>query len=524
MSNCSFYKYRVKNKDKFTQKIDNTGKYSPKHFHYIVHHEGQILELQKVLINKETQLITGFLGEFDGLPKKYYDKIQPHGLKTKKGKAEDFYAVQQVHIYLKGKLKANASGALEIPFNEIQRIELSKNAGAASFFTTFGITVVSIAAGLATFLIIACNCPHVYIHNGSEEVFNTTLFTGAKSVQLERHDYKVIPDYFKDSSNVRLRIVNDERENQFTNQLELLTIYHKENTEVFPDKNGNLHSITKPVAPSKALDNSLNSIQEKLAFVDNQAYPFNADSMDGLSSIYLTFKKIPNTREAKLVLRVKNTQWSGLVFKEFISQFGRSYQNWLKLDRKRSGRKKTKWMNEQGINLLVDIKTVNGWKTLDYLNLVGEVNYNTMVLPMALSEKEECIELRIRSGFMFWEIDYVAMDFSADSNLKVQRLKPTIAKGNTGISYLSQLSEDDDDYMLHSAEVTSTQIEFDGINLEPRLTRTLILHSKGYYTDNAQFTGKPNWMAIRKYASPGGLSTLSKKLHSTLTEGLALTE
>ena len=143
--------------------------------------------------------------------------------------------------------------------------------------------------------------------------------------------------------------------------------------------------------------------------------------------------------------------------------------------------------------------------------MIGEVNYNSLVVPIDASLLEgEQIEVRIRSGFMFWDLDYVNIDFTPTTELDVQHLSPTSASG-TNSNDQAALSNDDDLYMEHLRTGDSANILFTGLK-PAAANRTIFLHSKGYYIFQEVYEGKLQSNELAKINKDAGMSAYSERL------------
>lgn len=158
---------------------------------------------------------------------------------------------------------------------------------------------------------------------------------------------------------------------------------------------------------------------------------------------------------------------------------------------------------------------------IDEIDLIGETNFNSIVVPLKITAGSKLLDLRLRTGFMFWELDYAAIDYSPEVKIETQVLKPVAAKGDKGQDYLQQLSYDDNSYMEHLGEKASTSVTFTNLLLNPALQRTIILRSKGYYTSKEEFTGKTYRKELKKFKNPGELSKFSQSLYNDLYERTA---
>lgn len=520
---CKFYKKSEISRNPPGTYFERPFSPSPSTNNYVVHMGGNIMKLVNVVINKKEKTISGWAVPFEGLEKTYYDKSLPGIVERRKGGETNRKAIMQVHLHVT-LYSIHNEQLIVIKFEDISKIEVLESADGLNFFVGFVSTVAITAAVLVVFLAIACGCPHVYVDNGQAYEINTTLFTGAAASRLERHDYKALPDYFKDSSSYKIKIINEEDENQFTNMLELVAVYHPLNTQVFADKDGSLHTIVHAAAPFKAVDNSFRNVLATISGADTEAYSFNSDSTKGLDDLTMSFDKPKEATQAKLVLRVKNTSWSAFVYDEFNALFGSKYEEWIKRNKNKPKEERLKWMNEQGINLQVEVKTKGEWVSTDVVELVGGVNYNSLVIPLTLTPGESSVDIRLRAGFMFWELDQATIDFSEDLPLDIQRFSPSIAKGNNGEDFRDALKADDAIYMEHLGKSGSAEIKFGPIRTEANKTRTILLHSKGYYINNGQYSGKVQRDKLAAFRRPGELSRFSKQLYEKAKGDLVIIE
>ena len=92
---------------------------------------------------------------------------------------------------------------------------------------------------------------------------------------------------------------------------------------------------------------------------------------------------------------------------------------WKDEQKNRSPEKMIKWSLDQGIPLSVYIETEDGWEFADYYNVVGPLAAKEDVLEIDLSKiKGDKVNIKLEFGFLFWEIDYVAMDFTPNHSVE----------------------------------------------------------------------------------------------------------
>jgi len=488
--------------------------------HIVIHVGNEMQEVYAIKYDEATDSIRANFRAFDGAPFASYQKVLEKRSQTALRSSDTYPSdISQVHLFINEYEKLNEA-ELAFSASDIFQVDVTKNAVFLNALATTGIAVGSAAVGLTAFLLIVCNCPHVYIDNGEELEYNNTLFTGAKAKQLERFDYKELPDYLPTSSDYTIQIKNEDNEDQFTNLVEVVTVMHQKRIEVVADKNGEIHTLQKLEPPMRAIDNSNISVLSYLAARDDYPYRFNPLQFDDLAEVAMTFDAKNQSNDAKLLIRARNTMWSGYVYDEFNKLFGKNHGKWVEMNRDKSKMEREKWMREQGIKLMVDIKQGEKWVTYDEVEVVGDPSMNQVVIPIQRNLFGEELEVRLRSGFMFWELDYVGLDFSVNESVEVQVHKPAKATGNNGTDFTQQLSFDDNDYMQHAQkeEFNSTEVYYSNLPVDTSLQRTLILKSKGYYVPKSEYTGKTDRKRLQYFVNPGELSRFSRELYDNVMQ------
>lgn len=522
-----FYKYTPDNtyrKSQIKKGVHYQWKMMENNNHIVIHVGGEMHKIYSINYNDANDSISALTKPFDGAALDYYYKIieKKGNVAHRKHRESKRSDIQQVHLFIGGYEKLNDS-RVAFSKEDIFQVDVSQSAVFLNALATTGIVSGSIVAGVVGFAFIVCGCPHVYVDNGSEMIYNNTLFTGAKAMQLERCDYKEIPDFNPDDDSFSFQILNEEIEDQYTNMVELISIIHAPDVEVIADKTGGFHTISDLIAPFSAVENNGISVLEYLNERDDYTYDFDPDSINGLAEINLHFKDLIEGRDGKLLIKAKNTLWSGYVYDEFNSLFGKNHAKWAEMNKDKSKEEREKWMREQGIKLLVDIKVDGEWKLFDEVELVGEASLNQIIIPIPSEVVKKDMQFRLRTGYKFWELDYVGLDFSANSDFDVSFHKPSVALGNNGEDFVNELSYDDDQYMKHEfkTELNKTQVVFENLPVQPKLRRTFILKSKGYYVPKSNYEGRTEKKQLKSFVNPGELSRFSQSLYNDLMQKMA---
>lgn len=513
LPSCRTHFYHLKEKHRYKVSESNIYRTIPA-MHVLVHMGENYWELRGVQINDNT--LEGQLTKVDPYIDQYYQVAKINANVKVTNEYYRHYAYQ-LHLFVEEMKIENEQAS--IPLDEVIKVEtLDENEGLRALMVT-GTTIGALVGGLALFIVIACNCPHVYSKDGDQYVFSNTLFTGAVAKNLERDDYAVMAENDSKSDSYELIVKNEDQEWQYTNLLELFVVHHDSNVEILPDQRGNLYSISKPISPIRVTDNTGLNLEYVLAANDNVSFHFDGELDDNFTHLNATFNNPKNGLDPKLVLTMKNSAWGSYVYNEFIQLFGHKYDEFVKKNSKRSYEEAFANMKKAGITLTVQIKNDNKWIDVEDINLIGDVRYNELVVPLdpeLLNENE--IEIRLKSGFMFWEIDYLAIDFTKQSELDIQVIKPTVVEGM--IENPASLLEDDDRYMTHLEEGDSTYLRFEGLQSKAE-KRTVVLHSKGYYQPQTELEGDPQWRKLRSMTVNGGLSMFSKELFDKKIEFFA---
>ena len=296
----------------------------------LVHVGDRYWQLKNPTINKD--LVKGELIQVDSHVDFYY-KL---GLQRKNftvQQSEVIY-VNQIHLYLDA-LETD-SVHVNFPIKNITDIKvLDKNRGlntVGNLLIAGGVT----AAGIGVFLLIACSCPHNYTYDGEQYHYNNTLFTGATAPNLERHDYKSLPDYHPENASYKMLVKNEENELQFTNLMEMIIVKHSAEAEIATDQKGEVYTIKQRETAINVSSDNGTDVSAQLNETDDQAYLFDQIGENDFSHVFATFKVNEQKQHAKLIVRAKNSNWGGLVYHSFAELMGKNYDKWVKHNQKRT--------------------------------------------------------------------------------------------------------------------------------------------------------------------------------------------
>jgi DNA-binding GntR family transcriptional regulator len=467
--------------------------------------------------------VSGDLSEVTDLYRGVYNrmKLDPRG-SFPYYETDKIRASNQFHFYIESinevseQIKFELNDLIKVEHFQTAKISRKVAGGVAAAAI---ITPLAIIGGGVVLIIAACNCPHVYVLNGDSYQYTTSMFTGAIAPNLERSDFKKMPDFNEDSENYSIIVKNEEHEVQHIDLAELVVAYHSSDVSVLQDQKGNMFTISEPFEPAIVINEYGENLTQTLSDADDVSYSFNEESVPGLQSVYATFKlNQSQSIEPKLLLTLKNSSWSGFVHDELKGLFGNKLDEYREMNSSKKREKLETELANQGVLLKLAVRSGDEWVDLENINLIGDVDYNQIVsqIPAEYVENGE-VNIKLSSGFNFWELDYIAMDVSEEKEIIVEKLSPP------SIEQTNKLVTADEEYVLLNLD-DEIEINFEGLQHHDNMRRTIFLHSRGYYVSNEVGVGKMNKKALFAIKKESGLSEFSRGLYLEFKKYMAAGE
>jgi hypothetical protein len=286
---------------------------------------------------------------------------------------------------------------------------------------------------------------------------------------------------------------------------------HPQGSIVFFDHKGKAFTISQQVAPLQAISSSGENQLPYIAKKDRYYYSFD-DIQNDDQELILSFSKPANTQTGKLLLSTKNTTWGDQVIQAFMVKMGNSYTTWQSQEEKRDREDRILDFLKWEFPVSVSIKNGNDWQLAGYIFPVGPLGERDIVLPLNLSNHNgNIIEIKLSSGFQFWDINQVALDFSENLNLHMQKCKVSGIDMEHMASFQSIL-DDDMDYLI-TENGDAVDIYFDQPDVSSNMKQSVFLHVKGYYEYSFDSKAEPDLVALKKFDEPGYFSDFSKMLY-----------
>lgn len=452
-----------------------------------------------------------------------YHGIGGH-MRYKKHKA-DTAVLSEVHFYIPIDTNVRARSSYMLDLGKVEKIEiLVKDKGRTTrsyIMGGIGITmgVVVVAAIIA--LALKSSCPFVSANNGNGLILQGEIYGGAIYPQLARNDYLPLQMTPLSDGTLQVRISNELKERQYTDLAELMVITHRKNVQMRVDEHGNLYSISNPELPLSACSGEKNTLDQLKKAGDRSVFAFDDTLQQQGNQLDLCFKKPEHAKNVKLILQLKNSYWLDMVYGKMTEGFGSYYAKFIRKQHNRPVADLKRWVKEQQLPLSVSLKTDNGWKHIEDITTFGPLANRELVVPVKLdSISSNTFTIRLSCGFMFWELDYAAVDFSTQADYTVNFLTPKKAIDEKGQDVTELISKADGKLMEQPVPGNAADIEYAFTpNTDSSLTQTFILHAKGYYEHVRNYQGSPRIAFLKQFEKPDALSKYSFKLYQDAMTG-----
>jgi hypothetical protein len=421
---------------------------------------------------------------------------------------------QLMHIYVAPDSVIKTDGqVVSLPVSNIAKAEIYKvDAG----------KTISIAAGAATgafwtyitivLIVKGISCPFVYSEDAAGINFEGEIYSGATATPLERDDYLRLRSITPVDERYKIRITNEVKEIQNTNLTELYIYDHPSGCEIIMDKFGKAHKVSDIRQPVTASNAYGKPILTELSACDDKRYV--SDMLDDnlvFDTISLSFEKPENCATGKLVLSGKNTMWLDYMFGRLSDMFGNRHDEWKERRNKRTREDLIQWTLDQGIPLSVWVEKDAGLEFVDYFNVPGPVADKKDLLKIDLSGiSGNKVNIKLVSGVLFWDMDFVGMDFTADTEPVKTVVALEKATDEAGKDVTSLLERDDDLYLVQPFVNNEASLSFQAPPAIRGLKRTVYLHSRGNYEVLREAKGKPDMESLLVMLQPGKFTRFAK--------------
>ena len=499
--------------------------------YYIIHLNDGIYSLNNISVNKDT--IDGDILPLSNDHSKYLHP-QPYTSPMYKKKHEQL--LQEVHLYAISE-KHDINNHISFSANQVTRVDIYEKNKARTTTNHILSTVGMVTGGIFLALGIAlasathstntgCNCPQVYTYENGNYNFKSGVFSGAVYSSLERTDFLPLGDIKDNNGFYKLRLMNNQLEEQFVNNINLIKVDHDPATNILLDRYGKVYEY-KNLIPPLSTSIKQNNSENILEFRDGKSYMFDEkpDRSSAFTGIILTFNKPVNLKHANLVINGKNSMWAGYIYDEFSSLFGNKFQEYTTLQDKATPHKLEAWQKDQAIPMMAYIETNSGWVPIDYFPLTGNTAGRDMIMPVTLPEdNKSTFKIKLETAYMFWELDYAGIDFYNDTKQNAETINiSTAIKSNSGESEVLNLSDKDHHYTkLLQKEYLDVTFK----KPEPAINKisSFFLSTTGYYHSLKEYTGSMAKLKLNHFKKKGTFNEFSEYQYIETQKLLAKSE
>ncbi len=437
--------------------------------------------------------------------------------------------LNEVHIYSLDTVRLQGSQAYLLPFSKIGKIELiekdrKRTSRQVTLITaiSLGVIITVLVIGASTFSIPVSFgfCPLVSTMDSGQAVLQGDLFAGAMSQSLQREDYLPLAVKPFDQELIVL-LQNDLRESDYIDMADLLVVEHPTQVQAAIGDDGTVFTLAALIPPEEAILNNARNVLSQVTGSD-QAYCHFDDlsRSSSVNEVVLTFPGPGQAKNGRLVLDVKNSCWLEYLFNAYVSQTGDHHDVWDGMVSRRHPGKLIHWMTEQDIPLRISVRQHAGWREVKQLNMVGSTANRRIVIPLELSPGGEDFQVKLTTGFMFWDLDYAAMDFSPQDNFTTAFVQPDHAVDEAGKSMLSELSHKDGKYLQLAGPEGSATLRYHWDKPMPAgKTYSFFLSASGFYLAQWDYAEKADMEFLKGFNKPGAMSRYSASaIQSALRE------
>lgn len=494
--------------------------------YFIIHLGEHPFSLKNIVIDMDSMTLNGFLGTVD--PSHFQNLSATNKKFIHKNKA----VLNEIHLYAPGfTISQPQSLNLSLPLTMINEVEIIRPDRVKTSFRTVGLVIgvtvgvvvlaviiAAISAGNGAYTGKSSSCPIVSVYDGKNYIVQGELFGGAVNKNLSRQDLLAL-DIAPVDGEYQLRISNELKERQFTDYADLIVLEHEKNRKAGFGTDGKIYEVGQPESPIAADLNGHRDEMKMLLQQDGFSSDFDDTSFrSAINELNLTFKKPSLAKKGKLVLELKNSIWLDFLYGQYASHFGERYNEWQQMQNKRPAEALKEWVSDQSIPMTVSMNAGNGWIEIASLNTIGPLAYRQLIVPFDLpSTPLKTIEFKLSSGFMFWEVDYAGLDFTAGKPRVYQVLHPFSAMDEKGNDVMDQITNEDGNYMAQpeTGNYTILRYKYQGSGI-PGKAYSIVLATSGYYEPIRDFDGDPDRKFLRNFRKPGELAAYSKGLYESI--------
>ncbi len=335
-------------------------------------------------------------------------------------------------------------------------------------------------------------CPFVYSFDGDDYHFDAEPYGAAICEGLKRTEWSELEHLKNVNGEYRLLVTNELNETQFTDEVKLLVVDHPDGVEIAPDATGRIHTIAEPNAPIKVHNSTGEDVSHFFSKKDGDTWqsPFDETDPDNDQTLReeLTFEfpKPSDAKKAKLIVNARTSQWGAQMGRRFLDLYGNTLPDWYEeMDNHGPAFFRTwSWYLQEELYLMqIRVKLDKGWKSLGTLYGSGPFVSKDKAYALDISDVSgDTLKIKLTPPVNFWNIDYVAVDYTEDLPVKAAEIEASKAITHKGEDVLDKLKAADKSYYVMPNIGDSVEMIFPAPPVDENSDRTILLKACGYYT------------------------------------------
>lgn len=457
--------------------------------------------------------------EVEKVQKKGTEKINIVGVLKKTGEKIEFTGKSPVLIIDDAIIGEAVSGkgsrkSVSIPLSEVSLVLVKKVNAGKSVLISLGVAagvllVVTVIAALTK-----KSCPFIYSFDGEKYIFDAEPYGGAICPILKRMEWIPLQYIQEVNGQYKILVTNEVDETQYTDELKLLIVDHPTHVQAVPDLSGNIHTLANSITPSRAYDKKGNDLalfvgENDWAFWQSREEGRNPDTREDLKDeLIFEFPKPKDASRAKLIFNGCNTLWGSYLIQKYLDLYGEKVSDWYNEMNNLGPAFFTMQkilLDEELYSLQVNVETETGWKSKGMLLGGGPFASGDKVYPLDLRDVPgDTLRVKLTPPVAFWQIDYIAVDYSENIPVKITETGAFKAGDSRGQDAVAALEKTDNNYLVMPNTGDSAELTFNAPARNPGMARTVILKAGGYYDIHLAAKGQPQQEILNRIHSEPG--------------------
>lgn len=176
--------------------------------------------------------------------------------------------------------------------------------------------------------------------------------------------------------------------------------------------------------------------------------------------------------------------------------------------------------------LKVYLETPQGWQLVENIPLVGPLAARDLVVPLDLVQVgPDALRVKLEAGFMFWEVEYAALDARPEQPATLEKCRPQTALDEHGRDQRDHLAAVDAQYLRQPHPGMEITLHYQSALAAPATQprRSAFLRTRGCYKHIRHYEGLPNLPELYAFRKPGRFMEFSAEKYHETAQQLNLT-